>query len=437
MKISYFKTSPIITRFQPMKRYYATIFVSLFICASAFAQLKIEAELRPRFEYRHGFGTLFPDNADASAFISQRTRLNTGFKKDYLNFYLSVQDIRVWGDVAQLNRADRNGFGVHQAWGELLFTPDFSLKLGRQVLNYDDQRIFGGVAWAQQARSHDAALLKYNKNKSSLHLGAAFNQDGESNTGNLLTTANTYKSIQYAWFHQDWDLLSASFLFLNNGLQFIDPINADNNETRYSQTIGTHLKYASQRFGLVSNLYYQFGNDIGNNDLSAYLLALEANYKLEAKWSLIFGAELLSGNDNGAPSNGENKAFSPFYGTNHKFNGLMDYFFVGNHANNVGLTDLYIGSIVGIGEKTSLNARVHNFLAAADLQNSDTKQLGVEADVVLNYNFKEDINIKAGYSHLFASEGMELLKTNFDDNTNYWGWVMVTIKPTLFQTEID
>ncbi|WP_394971030.1 alginate export family protein [uncultured Croceitalea sp.] len=402
---------------------------------SCFGQLEIQAEIRPRFEYRHGFGTLFPDNADASAFVSQRTRLNTSLKKEYLNLYLSVQDIRVWGDVPQLNRADRNGFGIFQAWGELLFSPEISLKLGRQALDLDDQRIFGSVAWAQQARSHDMALLKYQKNSSILKLGAAFNQDGESNIGNLLTTANTYKSIQFAWFHQDWETFSASFLFLNNGLQFIDAVDVANSETRFSQTLGSHLKYKKQNLALASNLYYQFGNDVSNNDISAYLFSLEASYKLQPKFSLILGGELLSGNDDGAPSNGENKAFTPFYGTNHKFNGLMDYFFVGNHANNVGLVDFYVGSVIGLGEKTSLNVRIHNFSAAADLQATDSRQLGVEADFVLNYNFKKDINIKAGYSHLFPSEGMEFLKNNFDDNSNYWAWAMVTIKPTLFQTK--
>lgn len=418
-----------------MKKHHFELFFLLLLTFPAAAQFKLEAEVRPRFEYRHGFGTLFPDNVEASAFVSQRTRLNSSFKKEYLNLYLSVQDIRVWGDVPQLNRADRNGFGVYKAWGELLFSPDFSLKLGRQVLSYDDQRIFGGVAWAQQARSHDVALLKYKKNKSIFHIGAAFNQDGESNTGNILTTTNTYKSIQYGWFHQDWEAFSASFLFLNNGLQFIDAVDPENSETRFSQTLGTHLEYKKQNFGLTSNLYYQFGNDVNNNDISAYLLSFEANYKLQPTFSLLIGGELLSGNDGEAPSNGENNGFTPFYGTNHKFNGLMDYFFVGNHGSNVGLTDLYIGTNIGLGAKTSLNARIHNFSAAADLQGTDSKQLGVEADFVLNYNFKKDINIKAGYSHLFASEGMEFLKNNFDDNENYWAWAMVTIKPTLFTTK--
>ncbi len=33
-------------------------------------------------------------------------------------------------------------------------------------------------------------------------------------------------------------------------------------------------------------------------------------------------------------------AFTPLYGTNHKFNGWMDYFYVGNHGSSIGLQDI-------------------------------------------------------------------------------------------------
>lgn len=424
----------------PFFMYKTTLFSTLcflFWMNFVSAQLKIDAEVRPRFEFRHGFQTLFPDNVDAGTFVSQRTRLNTGLKMEKLNFYISVQDIRVWGDVPQLNTADNNGFSLHQAWGELLFSPEVTLKLGRQVLNYDDQRIFGGVAWAQQARSHDVALFKYTKDSFVFHLGAGFNQNGEALTGTTLTVPRTYKSIQFAWLHKDWEHISGSLLFLNNGLQFIDDTNADNNEIRYSQTVGSHLKYNQDRLDLVSNLYYQFGKDVNDNDIGAYLLGLEGSYKATEQWRVLVGGELQSGNDNGAPSGGENDAFTPFYGTNHKFNGLMDYFFVGNHINNVGLFDVYLGSVVKTTEKSNLNIRLHNFSAAADLPAGDSKQLGTELDLVYSYDFVKYVNIKLGYSHLFASEGMEILKNNFDDNTNYWAWAMITIKPTLFTTPIN
>jgi len=408
---------------------------SIFLVLNVNAQLKIDAEIRPRFEYRHGYITLFPDDVDPAAFVSQRTRLNVGYEKDKLIFYLSMQDVRVWGDVRQLNISDKNGFSVHQAWGQLLFTPNLSLKVGRQELIYDDHRIFGDVGWAQQARSHDAALIKYQKDKFKFDLGFAFNQDGQALSGTILTTPGTYKSIQYAWLHKDWENFSGSFLFLNNGLQFIDDEEADNNETRYSQTLGSHLKFNKGKVGLIGNLYYQFGKDKANNDLSAYLLGLEGYYNFFQKVKAGLGVELQSGNDNGAPSDGKNNAFTPFYGTNHKFNGFMDYFYVGNHINSVGLLDIYFKAVLKVNPKSNLITFVHNFSAAADLPDTDSRQLGTELDFVYDYIFDKNINIKAGYSHMFASNGMEILKNNFDGNVNNWGWVMITIKPTLFHSE--
>ena len=140
------------------------LLVALFLTSTiTYAQLKVDAELRPRFEYRHGFKTLFLDNADAATFVSQRTRLNVAYKMDKLDFFISGQDIRVWGDVPQLNSADNNGFSLHQAWAKINFGSTFSVKLGRQEIIYDDSRFFGNVGWAQQARSHDVAMLQYQK----------------------------------------------------------------------------------------------------------------------------------------------------------------------------------------------------------------------------------------------------------------------------------
>ena len=121
----------------------------------------ISGEIRPRFEFRHGYKTLFPDDAKPASFISQRTRLNSYFANDNFKVFLSLQDVRVWGDVNQLNTKDVNGFSVHQAWAQMKLADFLQLKVGRQEVVYDDQRIFGSVGWAQQARSHDAALFKF------------------------------------------------------------------------------------------------------------------------------------------------------------------------------------------------------------------------------------------------------------------------------------
>ena len=176
-----------VLNFMGMKRIQLLFFFGFFlILTSGYAQFTIDAELRPRLEYRHGYKTLFPDDADPSAFVSQRTRLNFGYKTEKLHLYISPQDVRVWGDVPQLNVADNNGFSLHQAWGEVFIDSTFSVKVGRQEIAYDDQRIFGSVNWAQQGRSHDAALVKWEKETAKIHLGAAYNQEKETLTGNIL-----------------------------------------------------------------------------------------------------------------------------------------------------------------------------------------------------------------------------------------------------------
>ncbi len=406
----------------------------LFITTS-YAQFTIDAELRPRVEYRHGYKTLFPDDADPSVFVSQRSRLNFGYKTEKLHLYISPQDVRVWGDVPQLNVADNNGFSLHQAWGEVSIDTAFSVKVGRQEIAYDDQRIFGSVNWAQQGRSHDAAIVKWQKETAKVHLGAAYNQEKETLTGNILyANASTYKSLQYLWMHKDWKNFNASFLFLNNGFQALG-VEEEDAETRYSQTTGVHLNYKINDLKFTSNLYYQFGNDINNNDLSAYLLALEAHYTVSDNLGFKLGGELQSGNDYGVPANGENNAFTPLYGTNHKFNGFMDYYYVGNHMHSVGLTDLYASINYKLNPKSAINLDLHQFFASAELDEELSKNLGTEIDLVFAHKINKMVSLKAGYSHYFETEATEFLKNNFDGNTNNWAWVMLIIKPELFASK--
>ncbi len=421
-----------------MKR--ATLNISLFlllIISSSLvvkAQLSIDAEIRPQYEYRHGFKSLFPDAADYASFVSQRTRLNTSYQSDKFKVYLSLQNARVWGDVAQLNSSDRNGIAIHEAYGEMFFTKSLSLKVGRQELVYDDHRILGNVNWAVQGRSHDIALLKFKKDKFSLDFGAALNQDADSLTGRTYLQSNNYNNLQMLWMQKRAENFTASFLFLNNGIQYIDILDFKKNDIRYSQTTGFHLKYFKKSYQINSNLYYQFGKDLNNNDLSAYLLGIEGKYDWTNKFSLALGGELQSGNDEAAIKNKRNTAFNPLYGTNHKFNGYMDYFYVGNHINSVGLLDIYLKSSIKIKEKSKIELAVHQFNAPAKIKTKSYENLGTEIDLLYTYTFDKAVNVKLGYSQMFAQKSMELLKTGDASNTNNFAYIILTFKPNLFNT---
>lgn len=414
------------------------IFMSLYV-VNAHAQLTIDADLRPRFEYRHGFGNLFPNDAEPAAFVVQRTRLNVNYQLEKLTMMMSFQDVSVWGDTRQIDATDsNNSLSLFQAWVDYKINENWSTKLGRQVISYDDQRIFGGLDWAMQGRFHDAALLRYNKDTFKADLGFAFSQENQASDGNAfyLQGAYTYKAMQYAHLNKRWENTTASLLVLNTGFQDFRGIDRDIPDgVSYRQTIGSHVIVPIDNIKLLGSAYYQLGKANKTTDLSAYNVALEANYK-PGKTLFGLGFEMLSGTDQDGDS--KNKSFFPLYGTNHKFNGFMDYFYVGNHANNVGLNDLYAKAVFKTGENSNLLAKAHYFMANAKLSNDEDAYLGTEVDLVFTQNLMKDVKINVGYSHMFASESMSLIKDGLpDDNTNNWAWVQLTINPTLFTSKKD
>lgn len=403
------------------------------------AQFTLDGEFRPRTEYRNGYGSIIPDVSEPGYAISTRMRLNATYDLEGYSFYLSFQDVMVWGENRQLRPEDsNNSFSIFEACAELRLGEGLTTKLGRQTISYDDQRIFGSVDWTQQARNHDAALLRYKKGKFMADLGLAFNQDFDNPSGfqSVGTTYNTtgffsYKTMQYGYFKQQWDNFSGSLLLLNNGFQNFTGEGAASVADGLSnlQTLGTHLAYKKGRFGADLNAYLQSGERQNSIDVGgAYLLGLDLGYKVSEGVGLGFGAELISGND--ANTTDKTEAFFPLYGTNHKFNGFMDYFYVGNHANSVGLFDIHASANFKLGKKAGLLVKVLNFSGEQELPSGD-KALGTELDLVFSQDFN-GYGLKIGYSHLFAGDGMYELKgvpKEAAASSQNWAWAMLVIKP--------
>lgn len=400
------------------------------------AQLKISAEFRPRTEYRHGYKTLVNESDEAASHVSQRTRLNLNYNSTKTNYQITLQDVRLWGDLPQLSTTS-NQLMLQQGWAEYLFTNEFSLKIGRQELNYDDSRILGNVDWVQQARSHDLALLKYEKSFK-LHLGFAFNQAADKLINTNYDQLGNYKNMQFLWFNTKTENLRLSALFLNNGLQNKSADPTPIYKTVYNQTIGANSTYTLNSLTLSGAGYYTFGKDIEKRKLSAYDLSLEANYAFLTNFTAGIGWELLSGTsqlEKKANPNYTNQSFNPFYGTNHKFNGYMDYFYVGNHLNNVGLNDLFANIAYKKG-KFNIGVTPHLFSAANDVENPDAlgtamdKFLGTEIDLFFGYKLLDNVQLSGGYSQMFGSNTLKVLNPKGDPNaSNNWAWMMISFKP--------
>ena len=132
----------------------------------------------------------------------------------------------------------------------------------------------------------------------------------------------------------------------------------------------------------------------------------------------------------------------------------MDYFYVGNtHGQQgrvTGLIDGFFKTQFKFNDKHSLAADLHYFmspvaiyqygpLGALDLNDEVNSGLGAEVDLVYKITMSKEVNFLFGYSHMFATESMELIKTHMyngtgsSNATNNWGWIMLTFKPELFK----
>ncbi len=411
----------------------AVVLLCLMPVSTLFAQFGLSGEIRPRAEYRHGFRALLTDDDPAAFFISQRTRFNTSFSSDNVRFGLVLQDVRVWGNIPQLAAAS-NTTMLHQAWGAYYFNNKFSVKFGRQELVYDDARIFGNVDWAQQARAHDLALFRY-EGSYKLHIGLAFNQDGEKHIGTDYLTAG-YKAMQFVWYNRMVNRFNLSALFLNNGIQhnYVEDGNPAY-KTVYSQTVGGRLAMPSKPFSAYAEGYYTTGKDGNDKNMEAFLFKFGGRFNINDNIGLLAGYEYLSGTGqdaNPADDNFVNKSFNPFYGTNHKFNGHMDYFYVGNHINSVGLGDLHAG-LAYAKNAFGANLTAHFFSAAANIidgqGNVMDKNLGTEIDLSFSYQLADKMTLSGGYSQMFGTQSLQQLRGGDYKATNNWAWLMVTFKP--------
>ncbi len=385
------------------------------------AQFSLSGEFRPRTEFSHGYKTLASINQYWSAPTTQRTRLIAMFNQEMVKTKLTLQDVRYWGSQPQLVNNEDFAVSVHEAWADVSLAKNFSLKAGRQELVYDDQRIFGNVGWAQQSRSHDVALLKF-ENQFKIHLGIAHHENSNI-TNNIYDGPDAYKNLQFVWLNKIWNNNRLSLMFVNNG---VPVMNGQKQITKYGQTLGGHFNKGFESFSLSANLYYQGGKHVSGKEISALNCLLEVSLKN----GFSGGYEYLSGNS--FNKNDKVYAFNPLYGTNHKFNGFMDYFYVGNHINSVGLNDVYLKYSYSK-NKFGFNADAHYFTSAGEISEDSGKSLGTEIDLTFTYKMHENAAFSAGWSTMFATENLEILKGGDKNAGNHWAYIMLTVTPAFLK----
>lgn len=421
---------------------YALIVAFLFSTKLIFSQFTLGGQILNRSEYRNGYGSLIDSGVDPAFSIGQRSRLQASYHTDKVKMGMSIQDIRTWGNTPQTKISD-GLLSVHEAWLEFYMGNKFTAKIGRQELDYDDARFLGNLDWALQARAHDIALLKYTDSvqELSIHGGFAYNQTADVLSGNYYNLVNQYKLAQFFWFNKKWKKFSLGGLIWNNGLQGDSAVFKEE-KVLYTTTIGLPvIRYQEQNWTFNGFFYYQFGNDIKNRKVNAIDASAEVNYTRPytngKKLSATLGLEYLSGTSQTDTTNKEIKSYNPMYGTNHRHNGYMDYFYVsGRHLNSVGLIDGYLNLKYDFSTKFFAGMSVHYFQSAAAIRDTKTigfietsSYLGTEMDLTAGYIFNEVLSFQAGYSQMFASESFKMLRTGNAGGTQNWAYLAILFRP--------
>lgn len=407
----------------------------------------IDGEIRPRTEYRDGYAKPLLQTNDPGVFTIQRTRLGMTFTSGLLTTQITLQDSRTFGQAA--NASDVASTGIYEAWTEMLLIPGGSFKIGRQTLNYDDKRLFSSPVWSNTGTTHDVGVFKYNINDFQAHLGFAYNNNSAISSESYYTAMTKYRYLNFLWLSKDIiDGLNISAIGIDEGVQ--DTTGTKNTTTNYlktrmyhAYTLGGNLKFQSDScpVSALATAYFQAGKNATGQTLNGKLLALKVDYKFFDFLSANVGTDYLSGDKNGT-TDGTQSNFKKLYGSDHAFNGVMDYW---DTPLSQGLLDYYGGITGKIGKKLTLEGAYHVFNSEYTGKNKKgiafKKDLGSEFDLIATYKLNTWSTIQAGYCRYFSNYNTIVAKDIVTSatvtpaiRTPQWAYVMFTIKPTFLNT---
>jgi hypothetical protein len=389
--------------------------------------------LQARFRQETRLNTYGPAGAitDNQHFVTTRVRFGLGAQWKFVRGMMQIQDVRLFG--TQPGSDDGSSFALHQGILELGNERGY-VRLGRQEINYGNQRMIGALDWLMSARSFDAARLHgFFGDKLELDLfGSIVARQQtiiiddtvepvqvETNNGSYLATSNlSYK-------HNDKLYLEAYALYRH------DRPNDLNSLTVKNDIVSPGLYVTGvpiERLKYTGEFTIQGGKQ-QNDAFFAFAVSGDLDYTFDAKTKPTLNGGFAYAT--GASGNGKVDEFNNFYPTNHKFYGAADLFGLRNlidaHAHvAISAPKAPVGVSLGFYNFALANpsARWSNAGGATFGVNPDNgkRNMGQEIDLIMSWNFLPGVSLAGGWTVFVPNQGAENLG---NDEVTQWGFVML------------
>lgn len=421
--------------------------MGLLICpclAKAQGQFVLSGEIRERGFYSHGYERLLEKSEYGVFWVAQRTRLGFDYTHKNLEFFVQLEDGRVWGESGPWHSI---GFGIAQAWFQVDFAENFRLKVGRMPLVYENGRYMAYSTWDECGNGHDALVLRYlsKDERTRVDLAGSVSNTSESSALNPYEMNKFYKYLALGYFSRSftpdfrWSLLSVTDF---QQLMYTD----QNNKLRYRyeprSALGSYFDLFSDR--KVSALVYGYAQ-IGE-DLLAGMASAILTFKIHPVFELKTAYEFVSGNSvrpsDLQPPKFSDHAFNRFMGSSHSFMGIMDLFKCDGKEDglsNAGLHQPYLTFTYRPkqGHRLSLDARYFwTVYKPYPYDFPSDRNLGLEVALTYKYDITSELHMNFGYAVHSRTRTLEMLSGIEPGNAKlpHFGFVSITYRPEIFNT---
>jgi hypothetical protein len=431
---------------------------------------------RLRYEVRDNFGISgrpgsldFRENgADVdNNYLLYRIRPRVGYNSEWFNVLVEGRH-----SGAESDDRDHPGvspesdeFDLHQAYVMIGNHKEFpiSVKLGRQELNYGDERVIGGFAWNNIGRTFDAAKVRWQNPWFGVDFFTSRPVVPDNHNFNM---SNDYEYFSGAYFNtKKIPKQTTEFYFLARNASAKAPaydvgVLQLPASARDIYSVGLRVKsnpgelngwdYTAEVVGQLGHYNDPAMPAALDRSLEhqAYMIAANGGYTFtDVAYTPRIGLEYALASGDSDPLDGKHETYDQLYPTKHKFFGFMDFFAMQN------MHDIRLSASAKPLPRLNLLAEYHAFFLADTSDNlyaapggrrggiaptpgtgyginpDYDSYVGSEIDFVATYNINPQTILEFGYSHFFVGEYIEqsLRDPAFGSTDANWFYVSLNI----------